>query len=261
MKPQTNTGYTAVQRVAVPEHSIDDAEGREWRIEHFEIDEEGASLHNLQALFSREHGRDVKTGIYTRLAGPGGGPWMSDTPAELRDHQALFSEIDRRGGAVLLHGLGIGMALTYALRHDREGKQVCAYCTRERKPRQRVCHDCRAESSRSWGVLPQRWKTWARVTSIDVVEIEQAVIDLVGPHYQRLAAEAGIELNLICADALTHAWPKGQRWSAVWHDIWPTVSAGNAETMSTLHRRFARRADWQSSWCRSWVKSMQRGEW
>lgn len=258
MKPEANTGFTAVALVDVPEHAITDADEREWRIERFEIDEDGASAANLQGLFNGEGWREVKTGIYTRLVGPGGGPWMSDTPAEIHDHRELFRAIDERGGAVLLHGLGIGMALTYALRHDREGRQVCHYCSRERRPRQRVCHDCRRDSRYYYA---QRWDTWARVTSIDVVEIEQAVIDLVGPHYQRLADEAGIELNLICDDALTHAWPKGKRWATVWHDIWPTISSDNARTMGTLHRRFARRADWQSSWCRSWVKQMQRGEW
>lgn len=82
----------------------------------------------------------------------------------------------------------------------------------------------------------------------DVVEIDQRVIDAISPPLFDLAVEHNVDLRVWTGDALTKQWPKGQRWAVVWHDIWIDICEDNRGQMSTLHRRFGRRCDWQGSW-------------
>lgn len=89
-----------------------------------------------------------------------------------------------------------------------------------------------------------------RVAHLDVVELDPRVIRLVGPHYEAMAAEAGVELVIHEGDAYTYEWPKGVRWDVVWHDIWPDMCTDYLDDMARLHRRFGRRSTWQGSWGR-----------
>lgn len=89
------------------------------------------------------------------------------------------------------------------------------------------------------------------VTHITVIELEQEVINLVGPHFQ-----SG-NVTIICHDALTYKPPRGTRYGSVWHDIWPTICADNIPDMKLLHRKYGRRTDTQGSWCR-WECERQR---
>lgn len=82
------------------------------------------------------------------------------------------------------------------------------------------------------------------VTHVTVVEASADVIALVGPHY------AGPRVTIVHSDAMTYQPPKGERFGAVWHDIWDDITADNLEDMKTLHRRYGRRTDWQGSWAR-----------
>lgn len=83
------------------------------------------------------------------------------------------------------------------------------------------------------------------VEHITVIERENAVIDLVGTHYQRLL---GAKLTLIHADALTWQPPEGAHWDVVWHDIWITVTAQNLPQMRALEQKYASMCDWQDCW-------------
>ena len=83
------------------------------------------------------------------------------------------------------------------------------------------------------------------VRHIDVVEISQDLIDLVGPHY------ACDRLTIWCADALQIAWPKGTCWDVAWHDIWDNISEENLPDMIWLHRKYRKPITrWQGSWAR-----------
>ena len=83
------------------------------------------------------------------------------------------------------------------------------------------------------------------VTSVDVVEISQDVINLVWPTY-----EHDPRAHIHSGDALTFEWPVGTHWDVVWHDIWPTICADHLKDMHVLHRKYGGRAVWQGSWCR-----------
>lgn len=82
------------------------------------------------------------------------------------------------------------------------------------------------------------------VEHVDVVEIDERVIQLVGPHY------AGQRVAIHHADAYEQAkkWPAGMRWDVAWHDIWPNLCADNLPQMTRLHRSYGRRVGWQGSW-------------
>jgi hypothetical protein len=98
-----------------------------WAIERFSV----GPGDRLQPYF-RVYGRDCPPGTYTRLVryedgvpdidetmntavAVGGHPVMTDTPGEIEDHCSVMAEIERRGGRILVHGLGIGLILKFAL--------------------------------------------------------------------------------------------------------------------------------------------------
>lgn len=54
--------------------------------------------------------RGVPPGTYTGLLCRGS-IWMSDTPDERRDHSEAYFQAKRRGGRMLVHGLGLGMVI------------------------------------------------------------------------------------------------------------------------------------------------------
>jgi hypothetical protein len=69
------------------------------------------SFENFRLAFQ---GRACIPGEYTQML-RGRDIWMSDTTAEARDHFDVGREIERRGGRVLIVGLGLGMIVKHAL--------------------------------------------------------------------------------------------------------------------------------------------------
>jgi len=89
------------------------------------------------------------------------------------------------------------------------------------------------------------------VTKVTVIELSQDLIDLVWPHYE---AEFGEKIEVICADIMEWKPAKGTKYDVAWFDIWDTICGDNIDEMSTLHRRYGKRADWKGSWCHYEVK-------
>jgi len=92
-------------------------------------------------------------------------------------------------------------------------------------------------------------------SKVTVVEKEEDVIALVGPHWQE---RYGDRLEIIHGDAFTWKPPKGARWDLVYHDIWDDLNTDNLKEMSKLHRRFGKRSGDQHSWCRPVLESKRR---
>lgn len=174
-----------------------------WSVSDFEVTQKDADFENMRAMFSFSS-RHIRPGKYKRLM-RGGVVVMSNTPAEIRDHLSFIWEA-KRGGHILINGLGLGVCLKAIL-----------------------------ES--------------AKVKSVTVIEKSEDVIRLVADTYT-----ADLRLSIIHADALTWKPPKRKRYSAVWHDIWNDICADNLSEMTTLHRRYGRRADWQGSWARELIR-------
>ena len=93
------------------------------------------------------------------------------------------------------------------------------------------------------------------VEHVTVVEISPDVLHLVGTH---LLKEYEGRLTLVLGDAFKYKPPKGERYSAVWHDIWDHICSDNLKQMTKLKRRFGRHADWQGCWsehqCRRYAR-------
>jgi hypothetical protein len=87
------------------------------------------------------------------------------------------------------------------------------------------------------------------VTHIDVIEISEDVLAMVGPSF---ADEPRVAIHQ--GDALRHRWPRGARWDVAWHDVW-----GEAPHTHHLHARllarYQPRAQRQGAWgLPRWVK-------
>lgn len=81
-----------------------------WKIEKFIVDP-----HSIEFLRCMLHGRPVTPGEYTRLV-RGHSTIMSDTPSELRDLWPFKRALEQlKAERVLIHGLGLGIALNIAL--------------------------------------------------------------------------------------------------------------------------------------------------
>lgn len=100
------------------------------------------------------------------------------------------------------------------------------------------------------------------IAQVDVVELDPDVIEIVGPHYERMARQNGKTLRIIQGDAHNRrkCFPDGDTWHAAWHDIWPTITSDNLPSMLTITRRYMRHTQWQGFWCRDECKRLRRKE-
>jgi hypothetical protein len=122
-----NPHHEAMQRAAA---MTPDEAAREWLvtvpeyddegvvIDHFVITEAEAAIDKMRAAYNPQRGdRSTDAGTYTRLT-VDGRIWMTDTPAEVRDHiicDAPMAEAE----SLLIVGLGMGMIVNRALTaHD-----------------------------------------------------------------------------------------------------------------------------------------------
>lgn len=96
------------------------------------------------------------------------------------------------------------------------------------------------------------------VRTVDVVEIDQDVVDLVGPHYEKMAADVGVDLRLHRDDLFTHRWPTGSRWDVAWFDVWENLCVDNLDSMARLGRSYGRRCGWWGCWGRDLLRAERR---
>lgn len=167
-----------------------------FRLEHFEIPP-GPTHHDVS-------GRPTGLGRFVRLveeSASGVRVWMTDTRAEILEHEPLFAALDQvrepasAGSGVLVSGLGLGLAVVGAVRHGA---------------------------------------TW-----VDVVERQPEVVDLVGAQVVAWAAKRGVQVNVHVQDVFDFVPSPGVSYDAAWHDIWPTISDENLPEMDALEARFA----------------------
>lgn len=93
-------------KVDVPEGSLDNVV-----VERFSLDEEASAWTRIGS----DGHRSIPAGTYTRLV-VDKHTWMSDTPAEIRDHlEVIFKLQELSTDRVLINGLGLGVVLKAAL--------------------------------------------------------------------------------------------------------------------------------------------------
>jgi Spermidine synthase len=93
---------TGIPLVTVPEGNAGP-----WRVERFTVEANSPGM-----LYLSLKGRGIAPGTYTRLLHDRRGVVMSDTPAEMRDHQQF---VWKAKGHCLINGLGIGMCVAAIL--------------------------------------------------------------------------------------------------------------------------------------------------
>jgi hypothetical protein len=103
------------------------------------------------------------------------------------------------------------------------------------------------------GCIVHALLTLESVTSIDIVEIDQRVIDVIGSHY---AKDPRVHLHHANAFDQTTRWPKNSKWDAAWHDIWPDLCGDNIPEMTRLQRSYGRRVTHQESWSRRFLEKI-----
>jgi hypothetical protein len=98
------------------------------------------------------------------------------------------------------------------------------------------------------GLVVRRAIVEHAMSRIDVVEIDWRIIDAVAPHYDALARDHGITLNIHRADI--HEWraPRGRVWDVGWFDIWDTISTDDMAEVKRLRDRFRKRLGWFGAW-------------
>lgn len=179
-------------------------------IKQFYVSEHEAAFSKLRAAINPQRSdRSVYEGTYTMIA-VDGELWMSDTPAEVVDHLGVdrMMRVMKWRAKPPLNVLIVGLGL---------------------------------------GMVLNRAIAVHEVTRVDVVEIDQRVIDAVGPHFTALAAEHGVELHIHHADI--HQWrPKDLYWDVVWLDIWPHIDSDDMPEVTRLRRRFRKRSLWLGAW-------------
>ena len=193
---------------------VDVPEGHsgDWRIEKFTVDDDAAMFHNIRATFSfGGGGRDIQSGTYTRLVRGKG-------------------DIRTFGGATVV------MSDTPAEIRDH------SYFVHKAKDNVLI-------NGLGLGWIVEALFQKKEVKTIVVVEKSKDVIDLVKQHYYDKCPKDKY-IIIVHADALEFKPQKGQRFGAVWHDIWDNICADNLEDMKKLHRKYGRHCDWQGSWCR-----------
>lgn len=90
------------------------------------------------------------------------------------------------------------------------------------------------------------------ITSITVIEKSEDVIKLIAPYFN------DNRLKIIHADAFEYTPPKTIKYNFVWHDIWDDISADNLPQMALLHRKYARKTEWQDSWAKKQCQKQNR---
>lgn len=89
------------------------------------------------------------------------------------------------------------------------------------------------------------------IESVTVIECEKDIVALVGPTLKGIWNDG--RLKIVVGDAYSWRPPKGtgRIYSAIWHDIWPTICEDNRAEMSRIKRHYCnwlKKGGWQGCW-------------
>lgn len=120
---------------------------------------------------------------------------------------------------------------------------------------------CRAErvllNGLGLGMVLQATLTFEHVRHVDVVECDERVIRLVGPHYTR---DERVHIHHADAHEQAKGWPSGTRWDVGWSDIWGDYSVDDLPGMQRLNRSYGRRCGWHRCWQQDYLQHRAREE-
>src|SRR3990172_2037531 len=107
------------------------------------------------------------------------------------------------------------------------------------------------------GVITNAVCQLPNVGHVEVWDIQQDVIDLVYPH---LMSKFEDKLMVVTGDAFEHRPKKSDRWSVVWHDVWPTLGSKHLMPMKKISQRWKNYCSWQECWGREFCRWMAKEE-
>lgn len=92
------------------------------------------------------------------------------------------------------------------------------------------------------------------VTYVRVIELDEHVIRLVGPHFR-----SDPRVEIVHADAYTYRPKRGETFDYAWHDVWDHIDEDNLPLMAKLGRKYNKRvAAAQGFWARDIIHDMKR---
>lgn len=83
------------------------------------------------------------------------------------------------------------------------------------------------------------------VKHVDVVEKDERVIKLIGPHYLK---DPRVTIHHADAREMFDQWLDNVRWNAVWTDIWPSITPDNLPEMKEFTDFYGPRSDFHGNW-------------
>lgn len=93
--------------------------------------------------------------------------------------------------------------------------------------------------------------TFDSVKHVDVVEKDDRVIDLVGPHYLK---DPRVRIHHADAVEQMAKWGPDERWDVGWTDIWPDICADNLPQMKQFTDFYGKRCGFHGNWSEDLVK-------
>lgn len=87
--------------------------------------------------------------------------------------------------------------------------------------------------------------TMDHVKHVDVVERDQRVIDLVGPHYLK---DPRVRIHHADAFEQMKKWAPDKRWDVGWTDIWPDICPDNLSEMKQFTDFYGARCAMHGNW-------------
>lgn len=213
--------YTDRMQVTVPEGEVDGLVVQRFEVvamdEWTPEDEARKDVLSLLELARMERdGRGCESGWYTRLLD--------------------MNEKDDRGRSK------IWMSDTTAERRDHRGPVAHIQLSKAKRV---------LINGLGLGMVLHAALSYEHVEHVDVVESDERVIKLIGPHYQK-----DPRVNIIHADAYEQVeeWKNIRnpvvRWDVGWSDIWPTIDSSNLPSMDKLHAFYRNRCGWHGMWAR-----------
>lgn len=87
--------------------------------------------------------------------------------------------------------------------------------------------------------------TFDSVKRVDVVERDDRVIELVGPHYLK---DPRVRIHHEDAVVQMTKWGSEGHWDVGWTDIWPDINADNLPQMKLFTDFYGERCGWHGNW-------------
>lgn len=103
------------------------------------------------------------------------------------------------------------------------------------------------------GMILSAALTFDSVKRVDVVEVDDRIIELVGPHYLK---DPRVRIHHADAVEQMKNWDPDERWDVGWTDIWPDINPDNLPQMKQFSDFYGERCGWHGNWSEDIAKRL-----